>query len=1031
MPSNSFCKTNHILVGLGGTGGKILRAFKMRMFEEFPEFEDRNSLPVALLYIDSTKEMMGIGREDFNVMGKDASFTENEFLFIKSIDVPALLDNIGNYPQLKAIVNNVQAVRTAIGSLGEAAGQKRRAGRLLFAANATKYVNALQNAYNRCHQQSGNNTKIVHIFAGLNGGTGSGSIIDAIAQARKLWDDAVINVYAMMPEKDLPKPDMDKGRYYQNGYAALNELNALQCGKLQLHDVTGGGRLMNDLFSPRIKGVANGITIYSNANENGRIVDSFEELPKIVSDYIYSRVFLINPEAPACGDIIRAYNFENMDDFALESDERVSPDEIQEKEIPFVRTKKINSFGIKRVIYPELRVLKHITYTTGKAALDQFKFNNWRESIGYVEEERNQDYRGLYLKEKNLTDWLLDLNHLTLEDKVLSSDTEYPHFFEYWQAMVSDFANASAEAENPLQELQTQMDYLFANSFRGAQGVKDYYKGKERSIREIANEIRKVSEIELFNKWRSGEISIVELTRVSEILSEYVSELKKEVLDQEVEKNDEALQQSRSNLDAIRNDWADARGLRVMVGLKKDKKDFYSDFQVELPYYLEAQTKVEALSFAIKLQQVLVREFSALSSEISGFSKLVSDAIDETNRMITAQRKVNKGLEDMKGAVVEVSEEESMIEFEQELILDQTTMKQVSAQLREALITTNFVSFGDLTNRLSIDDFKKAFDINISEVVKTKHADKPITATKVLGLNILTQLQQKLDTEQKIQEFAKDILEQSGAYLYLDTNQMNYHVRNNALPDDNKNINLKETFISMPAPDDNPNLVRFSKQLEEAFKAQASQGVKKPTVFTESTRKNELSITTISYCYPMRAIAWMKDYRKKYESYLDTGNANCDLSHRILLHSEGDGTDLPQIFALSMEELEKMDAERKANKEQESTASQGNFPTGQPPVMPTFGPAMPPPLTPSEPQVQLFLNIAGQNYGPYDWATCKVLRQNNQLTPETMVWEQGMATWTPAGQVPKLASLFAPAVPPTVPNMPPLPPTGATPPPMG
>ena len=30
--------TNHILVGLGGTGGKILKAFKMRMFEEFPEF---------------------------------------------------------------------------------------------------------------------------------------------------------------------------------------------------------------------------------------------------------------------------------------------------------------------------------------------------------------------------------------------------------------------------------------------------------------------------------------------------------------------------------------------------------------------------------------------------------------------------------------------------------------------------------------------------------------------------------------------------------------------------------------------------------------------------------------------------------------------------------------------------------------------------------------------------------------------------------------------------------------------------------
>lgn len=33
MATNSFCTSNHILVGLGGTGGKILKAFKMRMFE--------------------------------------------------------------------------------------------------------------------------------------------------------------------------------------------------------------------------------------------------------------------------------------------------------------------------------------------------------------------------------------------------------------------------------------------------------------------------------------------------------------------------------------------------------------------------------------------------------------------------------------------------------------------------------------------------------------------------------------------------------------------------------------------------------------------------------------------------------------------------------------------------------------------------------------------------------------------------------------------------------------------------------------
>ena len=292
--ATSYCNSNHILVGLGGTGGKILKAFKMRMFEEFPEAKDRDKQPVALLYVDSTDEMMGIGRPDFRVMGLDASFTNNEFLYIKDVDVVKILDNIDNYPSVKGIVNNVSAVKTAIGSLGQAAGQKRRAGRLLFAANAIAYVNALKNAYGRCDAISHNAEKTnIHIFAGLCGGTGSGAIIDAIVQTRKTFPEAIISVYAMIPEMNLPKANMDQGRYYQNGYAALNELNALQAGRFTPHDVTGAGKEAK-LFTDKVKGVADGLTLYSNVNENGLTVNSLSELPKIVSDYVYARVFLIN-----------------------------------------------------------------------------------------------------------------------------------------------------------------------------------------------------------------------------------------------------------------------------------------------------------------------------------------------------------------------------------------------------------------------------------------------------------------------------------------------------------------------------------------------------------------------------------------------------------------------------------------------------------------------------------------------------------------------------------------------------------------
>ena len=91
---------------------------------------------------------------------------------------------------------------------------------------------------------------------------------------------------------------------------------------------------------------------------------------------------------------------------------------------------------------------------------------------------------------------------------------------------------------------------------------------------------------------------------------------------------------------------------------------------------------------------------------------------------------------------------------------------------------------------------------------------------------------------------------------------------------------------------------------------------------------------------------------------------------------------------------------------------------GIPPSM-TEEPSILPPM-PQQPQINLWLALGGQNYGPYNWEVCKQLVQNRQLTQQTMVWMDGMSGWTPAGQVAILQPLFAP--PAAAPGMPPLPP---------
>ena len=67
-----------------------------------------------------------------------------------------------------------------------------------------------------------------------------------------------------------------------------------------------------------------------------------------------------------------------------------------------------------------------------------------------------------------------------------------------------------------------------------------------------------------------------------------------------------------------------------------------------------------------------------------------------------------------------------------------------------------------------------------------------------------------------------------------------------------------------------------------------------------------------------------------------------------------------------------------------------------------------------QPQVSYMLAVNGQQAGPFGWAQLQQLVQQGQLTQQTFVWAQGMANWTPAGQVAELAPLFqglAPAIP--------------------
>ena len=73
-------------------------------------------------------------------------------------------------------------------------------------------------------------------------------------------------------------------------------------------------------------------------------------------------------------------------------------------------------------------------------------------------------------------------------------------------------------------------------------------------------------------------------------------------------------------------------------------------------------------------------------------------------------------------------------------------------------------------------------------------------------------------------------------------------------------------------------------------------------------------------------------------------------------------------------------------------------------------PAGGPPPLPG--QATYYIAVGGQQSGPHPMSE---LPQRG-LTPETLVWKQGMAAWTPASQVDELSSLFSSGPPPLPPQ---------------
>jgi Tubulin like len=869
---------NHFVIGLGGTGGKIIRALRKTLYQEF-HGKTPADLSIGYLYVDSSNEMMGIDDPSWKTLGTSVQLPKASQLLITDANLTDRLDNLDSYPGLKHWLGSPQEWRDILNSIVGATlgGQKRRLGRFLFACKADKFREQVQTQV-KLVQNNGITEVTFHVIVGLAGGTGSGSVVDAVAQLRDLYPDSKryrILIYALLPDA-YPHPNWDTGNYHANGYAALTELNAMSVGAYEPYDVMGvKDRLkLSDPF--------NGCYVFSNENENGLTMDVDRDLPSIVGDFLYQKIVAV--KNLSWSSLGRMENAENGDG---------SPETAPQARIP-ERSKRFLAFGIKRLAIPEEEIGEFLTYSFARQAALQLRFNHWQAASGFIEEPRSQDFHEFVQQKETEARWLISDDHLTLALGILAEDAnnkKWKSFTGEWEAVIPNFKSLVRERERAtwLDELTKLCEKRYQDDYRTL-GVPGFYRTKLKARKEMAREIRLRVEQELINEWKVGAKSTWDIARLLVALLEKLEERLKSC-DEKISRARHAEEEAQSRVLGNAQKWA-SMGLlsKHVLGTPDSLLDAHGVYLQEMYVY---RTRAEGWAFAKALLIEVVAEITDLKGEVDRTTNTLQQALKKFEVGIQA-RLTDTGSGDLRQHLIRFYEPEQVRAVGRRMVLDEAEQKTQTSRVRAALAEKAGVetSFGLFNQRVSEQTFLDVLETVCEENARIAHQNLVQSAKdRLLGVSIIEKLRDRYGSDpQALKSYVTELVNRAGNFISLDPMEVQRAAP--GVPVGVPTAVHKFTAILPKAPEQ----AEFSAALKAALREAKSGDVE---IIESDGRPHEITLVSITNLFPLRYLKPLKLLEEKYRRRVDTGGARA----RLELHTEGDGNAWPRLFVASSAEV--------------------------------------------------------------------------------------------------------------------------------
>jgi hypothetical protein len=890
---------NHLFIGLGGTGGKVLRELRKRIYEEFGSNDPSNGLYVDYLYVDSSDDDLN-SREGWKVLGKSVHLQTNQKLSIHGISL-SMLDNLGMYPGVKAILteDDVRLFKEKLGPLVTQGigGQRRRLGRTLLANNL-----AIQNATNAGNFNVRLQSKVAelagtshsqamdfHICAGLAGGTGSGTIIDVISQIRKEYSGGNYRIYLYLyvPEMNVVNPAHDQDGFYQsNGYAALLELNALSTGNYYPVDITGE----TDPNTGKVRRLQadtpfDAAYLYSNVNTGGQQLELSKELPSAVADFIYQKS--IAPGLSVNSEMGRLVGCEN-DGAGPEYDMSGHA----------TRSRKFISFGIKRIEYPETEIGDFVTLKYAEQATRQLEYNFWQDGVGFGERSLEEVGLGFWDDIKTIRNreaLLLSNGHLTLSRPIIQTPNTkgWKDIDNTWETRTQGFMDdvqTEQEKKSWLPEFSKLCEDYFDKHYR-VHGVKKFYEIQGGEKRGYAAFIRRHIETGLFDEWNAGTKSVLEIEKYTRLLMKDLEERavafdrQKGALAEELDGINAAIKQ-----DTL--EWSTINWLLDSISGKSRKilsqyKDHLRDYYINL-------TRQEGYAYAVQLIGEIGIQLSAMLNGILAFKSSLVTVLD-----IVQKQAAGKCTDTGNDMIAKMYNPDVVRSFTKSATTNADYQRANANTIRHRMVDQLGAgddvvrSFARLSDSMNVDATADlVYEVCRSNALDAmEEASKTDPTLKMVGVNILDKLAEEYNTDAKLETLVKGWVNNAKTYLQLNAEEQAKTFGNAG----GSMMSLIQVSIPQKEGD------AFREKLINAIQGEFP-GFNRNTDLSVNPKSNQIVIVAASAGFPLRYVANVKTLRAKYDYKL----ARDGELARMSLHGESFQEPLPSLYELSPAEIRRM-----------------------------------------------------------------------------------------------------------------------------